>query len=132
METRPNPVDARVGGFVSLCPSFFFLFNNLKKKKKRAARTGQRGLQTEFVEKTGLFVEFHGMAMERFPSKINNLGEKCTALHGFSVLCVSCHGGKRMAAAGPSTAAWPGLQRAPDPTGAKSHQDYINLQYELT
>jgi len=53
METRLNPVDARVGAFVSLCPSFFFLFNNLKKKKKRAAQAVRQGLQTEFVEKLG-------------------------------------------------------------------------------
>lgn len=132
METRSNPVDARVGGFVSLCPSFFFLFNNLKKKKKRAARAGRRGLQTEFVEKPGLFVEFQGVAVDSFPSIIKDLGENCTGFHGFSVLCVSSYGEKRTAAAGPSTARWPGLQRVPDPIGVSSHQDYINLQYELS
>lgn len=132
METRPNPVDARVGAFVSLCPSFFFLFNNLKKKKKKAPGASRQGQQSEFVEKRGRFVEFCGVAVGGFPSPINDLAEKRTAIHGFSVLCVSFHGGKRTAVARPSTASWPGRQRAPDPPGAKSHQHYINLQYELS
>jgi hypothetical protein len=42
VETRLDPVDARVGAVSPSLPSFFFLFNNLKKKRKERGRGGLR------------------------------------------------------------------------------------------
>jgi hypothetical protein len=66
METRPNPVDARVGAFVSLCPSFFFLFNNLKKKKKGEAARAGRWAANRVRGKTGAVRGIPGGCRGRF------------------------------------------------------------------
>lgn len=74
--------------FLSSLPYFFFLFNNLKKKIREKQAATPAVVKTKPMEKQGAFMEFDRGAMECFCSKINDLAEKDTVIHGFFVLCV--------------------------------------------
>jgi hypothetical protein len=107
MENESNLMDARARAFMSLRPSFFFLFNNLKKKKKGRAQGGAADPEPKFVEKRRHFVELRGLSVDGIPIRINELERKCTAFHGFFVLCVSATAKNVCGPVGWSTPGWP-------------------------